>query len=119
MGKLANVQEDLVMQQHSWQRRSRFLSAPTVPAMGALKHLVRHLKGQLGVVQVQSPDLEDKCIRVRVDSNFAPSTHEKRHSKDCVHAFVYGVRVYNSSKDQGFMAQSSGEAELAGSTVEL
>ena len=29
-------------------------------------------------------------------------------------AFVYGVRVYNSSKDQGFMAQSSGEAELAG-----
>jgi len=51
-------------------------------------------------------------IRVKVDSNYAGS--KERKSKDTVHAYVYGCLVSASVKDQGFLAQSSCEAELSG-----
>ncbi len=114
MGKLTFIQEDLVAGQYTWQELSKEVCTPTEASMARLKHFIRFLFGHRETVQLQKIVKSEKIIRVKVDSNFAGENNNRR-SKDCVHAFVHGALVSNSVKDQAFLAQSSCEAELAGS----
>jgi hypothetical protein len=114
MGKLTFIQEDLVAGQYTWQELSKEVCTPTEASMSRLKHFTRFLYGHRETVQRQKVDKNENLIRIKVDSNYAGENNDRR-SKDCVHAFVHGALVSNSVKDQAFLAQSSCEAELAGS----
>jgi hypothetical protein len=80
--------------------------------MARLKHLVRHLSARDRVINTCS-GISDGKITVWTDSDWAGCKTSQK-STDCVLCMFGGSVFYASRKTQAFVAQSSGEAEMAG-----
>ena len=111
--KLMHVQEDYIQAQFSIKEASRVLSSPSLGDMMRLKHMVRFLKGCKGVERTFAKPSEELKIITFTDSDWA-KCRTTRKSTDMVIVTLNGMPIYNSSKTQVFLAQSSGEAELGG-----
>ena len=111
VGKLLYVSEEFPEYMFAVKECSRELREPTSGSFRRLKHLVRFLKGRAGVCTCFRP-VESSTIDVYVDSKWG-NCKVTRKSSDCVLLMVHGCLLYASCKTHSFIAQSSGEAEMA------